>query len=108
MAYFNNYGFPVGYQPAQQQMQNTQQLMIRVSGEAEAWNYPMTPGATMMFTDGQNIYIKTTDNSPTGNFRFERFIRYEPQKPETPTYVTREEFDAFKASLTSKEAKTDE
>lgn len=104
MPYYNN---GVGYPAVYQQMQNTQQLMIRVSGEAEAWNYPVAPGATVVFTDGVRIYIKTTDNSPTGGFRFERFVREEPQKPETP-YITREEFDAFKASLIPKEARTGE
>lgn len=101
---YNNYGYPAAYQ----QMQNTQQLMIRVSGEAEAWNYPMTPGSTMLFTDGARIYIKTMDNSPTGSFRFERFVREEPQKPEAPDYVSRAEFEAFKASLKPSEAKTNE
>ena len=107
MAYFNNYGFPVGYQPAQQQMQTQQFTLIRAT-EAEVYNYPMIPGTTLGFTDGQRIYIKTTDNSPTGSFRIERFVREEPQKPEATDYVTRAEFEALKASLRHSEVKTDE
>jgi hypothetical protein len=107
MAYFNNYGFPVGYQPAQQQMQTQQFTLIRAT-EAEVYNYPMIPGTTLGFTDGQRIYIKTTDNSPTGSFRIERFVREEPQKPETTDYVTRAEFEALKASLRPLEVKTGE
>ena len=106
---FNNYnpynGYPYNVQPMQN-AQMTQQgaALVRVSGEAEAYNYPMAPGVTMMFTDGGFIYVKTTDSSPTGGFRFERFRRDEPQKPEPKDYVTREEFEAFKASVSAKEA----
>lgn len=103
------YNYPYNGFAAYQPQQPTQQTgLLRVSGEAEAWNYPMAPGATMMFTDGQRIYVKTTDNSPTGSFRFERFLRDEPQKPEVPDYVTRAEFEAFKASLKPSEVKTGE
>lgn len=97
---YNNY---FGFSPSQ-----PQPLMTRVASEAEAWNYPMAPGNTLLFTDGARIYVKTTDNSPTGGFRFERFVREEPQKPEAPDYVSRAEFEAFKASLMPAEVKTGE
>jgi hypothetical protein len=88
-------------------MQSQQFTLIRAT-EAEVYNYPMIPGTTLGFTDGQRIYVKTTDNSPTGSFRIERFVREEPQKPEAPDYVSRAEFEAFKASLKPTEVKTGE
>jgi hypothetical protein len=106
MPYPFNFGYPATYQ--QMQQQQTQQ-MIQVTCEAEVVNWPQAPGVTQWFTDRQRyIWIKTTDSSPMGGYRIERFIRDEPQKPEVPDYVSRAEFEAFKASLMSTEVKTGE
>lgn len=107
---YNNYNGYGGY-PYGQQMQQPQQQgnsLVRVSGEAEAYNYPMAPGVTMLFTDGAAIYIKTTDASPVGSFRFDVFVRRDQPKLAQTEYVTRAEFEALKASLNASEVKTGE
>lgn len=97
---FNFGGFPAGPQLPQQGG------MIRVQSEAEAYNYPVAPGATQFFTDGISIYVKTMDSSPVGGFRFEAFDK-RANKVETPEYLTKAEFEEFKTAYI-KEAKADE
>lgn len=104
---FNFGGFPATYQSPQLPQLQQQSGLIRAT-ETEAYNYPMVPGATMMFTDGQRIYVKTMDNSPTGGFRFERFVREEPLQPKQEEYLTKAEFEAYKASLKGAEVIVDE
>lgn len=101
--YYNGLtGYPPAY-PQQMTAPQQQSLLIRVSGEAEAYNYPMTAGITLMFTDGASIYVKTTDSSPVGGFRFEVFDK-RTNRIEAPEYLTKAEFEAYKASLVKKEA----
>ena len=108
MPYPYNYnGYPYNYNQQMQQPAAQQLVLIRAS-QAEAYNYPMVPNTTLGFTDGQRIFIKTTSNSPTGDFSFETFVREMPQKQESPDYLTRTEFEAFKASLKPSEVKTGE
>lgn len=108
MPYPYNYnGYPYNYNQ-QMQPQTAQQLVLIRASQAEAYNYPMVPNTTLGFTDGQRIFIKTTSNSPTGDFSFETFVRETPQKPDHSEYLTKAEFEAFKASIKPTEVKTDE
>lgn len=83
--------------------------MIWVQGESGAKSYIVTPNSTVMLMDSEQdrFYIKSADASgmpsPLRVFEYtELTSRPAPEPAPVATYVTREEFDAFKAEMKSK------
>lgn len=92
--------------------------VVWVQGEAGAKSYLVAPGNTVMLMDSEAevFYIKSADASgvpmPLRVFDYkERIQKNEPvtQSPaDTNQYITREEFEAFRASLTVQAGRTEE
>ena len=120
MAY-NSY-FPAGYQPyqypqqqqqySQQQQQYPQQSgLVWVQGEAGAKSYLVAPNTSVLLMDSeaQKFYIKTTDASgmplPLRVFSYAEASNNAQNAPQMAeainpsSYVTKREFDAFKAQI---------
>lgn len=109
MAFYNSYN-PYGYtgQPynAMQYQQPQQGGVIPVRSEAEARNYPVAPGNSVIFKDenAPYIYIKTMGVS---QFDTPRFDKYRLQKEEAApvqtqqgeTYALRSELAAVAQKL---------
>ena len=105
---FNN-GFPVTYpqlmypamqqQPAQGMSAPTIHAdIVQVSGEQEAWNYPVAAGNTQMMMDRDDtaIYVKTA--FPNSQPTLEIFRKEETRKQQD--YVTRDELEEMIRQLT--------
>lgn len=114
MAY--NSGFPIGYnylQPqytyAPQAVQANQSGVIWVQGEAGAKSYMVAPNNTVILMDSESpcFYLKSADASGMPTLRAfdftERSLKTDtPQIPQSPAYVTKEEFEEFKKSILEK------
>ena len=95
------------YPPYQQQPQQIQNGgVVRVRNEAEARDYPVAPGNSVIFVDNSApyCYVKTMSYSQFDPPRFERFRRVKeetpaPQMAPAPDYVTRADFEALKAEI---------
>ena len=113
MAYTNPY-FPATYTPYTPAPAAPNGGMIWVQGESGAKSYIITPNSTVMLMDSEQdrFYIKSADASgmpsPLRVFEYTE-ITSAPSAP-VATYVTREEFDEFKASIAkpSRKVKSDE
>lgn len=88
------------YQPAQN---NTGSFItVPVSGEAEAINYPVAAGNTVLLIDFENkvFWLKTTDVNrvpqPMRRFNFEEHI---PQPIASEQPVSRKEFDELRKAI---------
>ena len=122
MAFYNN---PFYYQPPQVAQYGQQQTyapqpqqqaaindspMIWVQGEAGAKAYPVAPNTTVVLWDSERtvIYIKRADGSGIPSLRYfdytERSAAPAPAATPQADYITRKEFEEFKALLTKKEA----
>ena len=118
MAY-NNY-YPATYFP-QMPLQGTQtpqigaqqsrQSITWVQGETDPKAYPVAPGGSVLLMDSEEsrFYIKSADASgmpmPLRSFTYtEEVATQEHPNPEidTSVFVTKEEFEAFKDSITPK------
>ena len=109
MAYYNT-GFQ--YQNPYNQMQ-VQQPQIQSSGvitvrsEAEARNYPIAPGNSIMFKaeTGPYVYIKTMGLSQFDAPTFEKFRlvkeEIDTESPKMVDYITKAVFDDLKAEVES-------
>lgn len=94
-----------GYYQQPQQFQNGG--IVRVRNEAEARDYPVAPGNSVILIDNSvpYLYVKTMSYSQLDPPRFEKFrlVREEQPAPQAPTqpveYVTREDFEALKAEI---------
>lgn len=76
-----------------------------VNGEVGAQAYLIAPNSTVLLMDSDNpiFYIKTSDLSGKATiqaFKYEE-LRQSPQAA-SPMYVTREEFESFKQSISKK------
>lgn len=112
MAY-NNY-YPSSYQPYQQyyQQNNQSQPIIWVQGEAGAKSYLVAPNTTVLLMDSeaQKFYLKSSDTSgmpmPLRVFEYAEItsnsaqnIHKTPEAINSMDYVTKREFEAFKAEI---------
>lgn len=84
--------------------------IVQVSGEDEAWSYPVAAGSTqmMMARDDSAVYIKSAyPNSPPS---LDVFVKQSVRPREgASAYVTREELDeALKALKSPKKAVSEE
>ena len=114
MAY-NNFGFPVNYQPMQmyqqpmaQQMPQPQQNtsgLIWVQGEGAAKSYLVAPNTTVALFDNesQTIYIKSADASGMPSIKVLDYTMRDSvsqrQIGNNADYATKEEVSALKAQL---------
>ena len=104
--YFSNY-------PAQQQTQQSNGVNW-VQGEAGARSWLTAPNSTVLLMDSEaeKFYLKTTDASgmpqPLRVFEYREVTQsgrnagFHPSVDNSTTYVTKAEFDAFKAELEAK------
>lgn len=109
MAY-NNY-YPTNYQP-QYYQQNQTQPIIWVQGEAGAKSYLVAPNTTVLLMDSeaQKFYLKSSDASgmpmPLRIFEYSektsnlaQIDKKSPEPIDYASFVTKREFDAFKAQI---------
>lgn len=104
----NPYLLPTqGYQPQIQQTQ-PQSNVIWVSNEAEARNYPVAPGNTVMLMDNDNpvVYKKSADLSgralPLEIYDLVRRGQEETEENHQINineYLTRKEFDSYASAM---------
>lgn len=93
-------------QPANSQQ--GQQSLVWVQGEAGAKSYLVAPGASMVLMDseGDRFYLKQADANgmplPLRTFEYKELMANAPQV-QAGNYITREEFDAFKAAMKKEE-----
>lgn len=119
MALYNN-GYPASYQPmyyqyTPQHAQQTQSSLIWVQGEAGAKSYLVAPNQTVQLWDSENnvIYLKSADSSGMPSMRILDYTIREngSQMPQNglkndSVYVTKEEFEKFKAEIFAARNKT--
>ena len=119
-AYMNAQNYVYPQVPTQPQVQTPQSSgIVWVQGEAGAKSYLVGAGQSVLLMDSESssFYIKSTDASgmPLPLRVFDYTERVQAQKPvvsvpefNADKYVTREEFDELKASLSKhKEVKDD-
>ena len=98
--YFPGYPQPFGgiYRPQYQQVQQTQESIIRVTGMDGAKAYPMTPNSRVaLFDDSRDVfYIKMADAGGYPTLAAHTFAPLQETPAPTPDYVTREEFNQLK------------
>ena len=98
-AYPNNFNF-AGQMPMQTQnvMQNCY-MPIEVRDEAEAKTYPVAANTTvaLICSPANKFWIKSTNAS--GTVVAFRTFDFTEKKEETPQYITKADFEAFKKEL---------
>lgn len=80
--------------------------MINFATEAEARAYLLPPSSRVLFMDpsASVFYVKSTDVFGKPDFVIADFTIRNPQSPHTPSpYITRAEFEEFKAQFINKE-----
>lgn len=104
------FNYPMNYSPAtnyqsqysayQAQSQPINSL-IRVTGIDGAKAYAMPPNSVAPLFDDQNdiLYVKSTDGAGFPTIRVFKFSPIETPQPETRDYISRSEFEEFKASI---------
>lgn len=109
-------GYPMYGQQTQIQPQTPQQLnnggILWVQGEAGAKAWAVAPGqsVTLMDSESPALYLKSADMSGVPSMRIFDLVERTPQsaiqpKVDMSKYVTREEFEALKAKLTTTQKK---
>lgn len=76
-----------------------------VNGEVGAQAYLIAPNSAVLLMDSDNpiFYIKTSDLSGKATIQAFRYGElYQAPQQNSPVYVTREEFETFKRSLSQK------
>ena len=103
---FNPYAYNPYYQQVQPPVTQPNTGLIWVQGEAGAKSYlvPSNSTALLMDSETDRFYIKTTDASgmplPLRMFSYSEIGASQNQAQATsPEYITRKEFEAFKASM---------
>lgn len=110
MAYYNPYPYynhTANIPQVQPPQQSASGGLIWVQGEAGAKSYLVAPNTTVLLMDSENncFYLKSSDASgmpmPLRVFSYTEKTNTAQNAPQAKTeaYVTREEFEAFKASL---------
>ena len=99
-----NYGGVVyPYATSSQNQSPNVVYMALVNSEDEARNYPLSPGSSMFLMDSNNqvFYTKSVDFSGISTFKKYQFNEITDAPAEVPAnnYITKEEFEEFKASL---------
>ena len=111
MAYFN--GYPATYQPMYQPVQQNQNGIIWVQGEAGAKSYMIAPNSTVTLWDSENqtIYLKSADASGMPSIKTLDYTIREAQKQanmapvltedKLSTYATKDEIKAVSDRITA-------
>lgn len=90
--------------PQLNQINNSQQNLIRVNGIDGAKAYQMPPNSTVALFDGNEdvMYIKSTDGAGFGNIRMFQFTEIQNNQTQSQVvvdYVSREEFESLKKEV---------
>ena len=91
--------------------QQTQAGLIQVTGLEGAKAYPLMPNAEVaLFDAGRDVfYVKRTDAGGYPTISAYQFAPMQESAPSAqPEYVTREEFEEWKAMVTPKKTKVEE
>ena len=111
MAYFN--GYPATYQPMYQPVQQNQNGIIWVQGEAGAKSYMIAPNSTVALWDSENqtIYLKSADASGMPSIKTLDYTIREAQKQanmapvltedKLSAYATKDEIKAVSDRITA-------
>ena len=103
----NSYPYPVAVPqyPVNQQIQNGG--LISIGSEDEARAYPIAPGNSITFKDENQpyVYVKTMGFNQMEQPTFKKYKLVEEKAPQTPEYVTRQEFEKLKKMITNKDSK---
>lgn len=95
-------GFNTGYNQIQQNQNNN---IIFVQGEVGAKSFQLQPNQSVMLLDNDDskFYIKTTDSTGMSTLKAYRFEEIKDASGGSieNKYVTKEEFDSFKANIDS-------
>ena len=113
MAAYNNF-YPASYQPflPQHQVQNNNQSIVWVQGEAGAKSVPVAPGQKVLLMDSETnvFYVKSSDVSgmplPLRIFEYKEVSKVATEDSTASaqnTYVTHEELERILADLKPKE-----
>lgn len=101
---YHPYSYSNSYYP--QPVQSSTPSIVWVQGEAGAKSYLVGAGQSVLLMDSERstFYIKSTDASgmpmPLRTFDYTERAQVVAQSPAAVSeYITREEFNAFKASL---------
>lgn len=93
-------------QPAQPQYDSGQKPALQVpwvNGEVGAQAYIIAPNSTVLLMDSDNpiFYIKTSDISGKASIQAFKYQEIRPESQANPSdgYVTKKEFEEFKASI---------
>ena len=94
----NPYQTPAQFMPPIQ-MPQPQQSIQYVNGKASAESYQMPNNSSVILMDSEQsrFYIKMTDAAGVATVKSYDFKETEAEKPKE--YVTKEEFESFKASM---------
>lgn len=101
MAYNNQ--FPINYQPYYPQIQQQQNSIIWVQGEAGAKSYLVAPNTSIALWDSetQTVYLKSADASGMPSMKILDYTIRDSEKPavEQINYATKEDLDSLKKEL---------
>ena len=93
------YFYPYQTTPFLQQLQQPAQSIQYVNGKQGAESYQMAANSSVILMDSNlpKFYMKQTDASGIATIRAYDFVEAEEERPEE--YVTKKEFESFKAKL---------
>ena len=97
-------GYTPQYNQAYNQGVQSNNNIIWVQGEVGARSYQLPPSSSVLLLDNDDskFYIKTTDASGMATLKEYKFEEYREQKKQdfdTEQYVTKQEFQEFKANI---------
>ena len=104
MNYFNPNYTPNAVQNLQTMFQGQTPLsMVSVSGIEGARAYQTQPNSAVPLFDNSKdlLYVKTTDGANYPTIKTFKLIPYDEQKEQEATFVSRHEFEQFKAEIKS-------
>lgn len=85
----------------QQRMMPQRAEMIKVTGMEGAKAYMMEPNSAVALFDAEKplFYLKSTDGAGFPTIKAYDYSPHEEQMTESPEYITRKEFDAWKEAF---------
>lgn len=106
---YGTQGIPMGYGAPmwsmQQRMMPQRVEMIKVTGMDGAKAYLMEPNSSVALFDAEKpiFYLKSTDGAGFPTIKAYDYIPHQEQITESPEYITRQEFDAWKEAFVNEQ-----